>query len=219
MTTTAPIPTNEAQQPAVLRLTAQLISFVFHPLFVPLYVLTFLLYVHPSCFAGVSDRQKTGSLLSVGINTVLFPALTVLLLKGLGFISSLYLRTQRERIIPYIASGTFYFWAFWVLKNNGYPLLFTGFMLGVFINAYAALLVNIYQKISMHAMGMGGIIGLFLVIMKSNAMLMTWPLAGALLLTGIVCTARLIISSHEPREVYTGLLLGVVCQLGAALFV
>jgi hypothetical protein len=216
-TTTVPI--SSPAQPAALRIVAQLLSYLLHPLFVPTYVTAFLLYVHPSCFAGNSPDDKARTLALVAINTIVFPGITVLLLKGLGFVQSIFLRTQKDRIIPYIASGTYYFWAFWVLKNQGFPPLIVGFMMGVFICTYAALLVNIYQKISMHALGMGGVIGLFLIILYSNTMLMTWPLAAALLLAGLVGTARLLLGDHRPKDVYSGLVLGAVCQVVAAFFV
>jgi hypothetical protein len=216
-TTTVPIAS--PAPPAALRWVAKALSYLLHPLFVPAYVTAFLLYVHPACFAGNSPDEKSRTLALVAINTIGFPGITVLLLKGLGFIQSIFLRTQKDRIIPYIASGTYYFWAFWVLKNQGFPRLIIGFMMGVFICTYAALLVNIYQKISMHALGMGGVIGLFLIIMYQNTMLMTWPLAAALLLAGLVCTSRLLLGDHRPRDVYSGLLLGAACQVVASFFV
>jgi hypothetical protein len=108
---------------------------------------------------------------------------------------------------------------FWVAKNQLYPSILVSFMLGICISAFAALMVNIYSKISMHAIGMGGTLGLFIIIMKSNTMLMTWPLALAILIAGIVCTSRLIVSDHSSKEIYTGLILGAACQFAAAFFV
>lgn len=47
---------------------------------------------------------------------------------------------------------------------------------------------------------------------------MSAPLTVALLITGVVCTSRMIVSDHRPKEIYAGLLLGFVCQLiGAAI--
>jgi hypothetical protein len=68
-------------------------------------------------------------------------------------------------------------------------------------------------------MGMGGVIGLFLIIMTYNTMLMTWPLCIAFLVTGLVCTSRLIISNHSEKEIYWGLFAGILCQLAAAVFI
>ena len=70
----------------------------------------------------------------------------------------------------------------------------------------------------MHAIGMGGMLGLFLVVMQQNTMLMTGPLTFVLLTTGIVCTARMIVSDHQPKEIYAGLMVGLICQfIGAAI--
>jgi hypothetical protein len=203
---------------AVVRFFAHLFSYIFHPLFIPLYITWFLAFVHPGYFAGFSIVGKKKLLLLIGINAFAFPAITVLLLKGLGFIRSIYLKTQKDRIIPYIASMTFFFWTQYVLRQQSYiPRILVSFMFGVFISSAAALIVNIYYKISMHAIGMGGVIGLFLVIMRQNTMLMTWPLSVAFLLTGLVCSSRLVVSDHSGREIYSGLMLGMLCQLvGAA---
>lgn len=198
---------------------AQLLSYIFHPLFIPLYVTAFLEFVHPTYFSGFSVLGKKKLFLLVTINAFVFPLITVLLLKGLKFIDSIYLKTQRDRIIPYIASSTFFFWTQYVLREQNYvPRILVAFMFGIFIATSAALIANIYYKISMHAIGMGGLLGLFLVIMLQNTMLMTWPLSLAFLLTGMVSTSRMIVSDHRPKEIYTGLFLGLACQLvGAAI--
>lgn len=207
-------------QPGIVRIFAHLFSYIFHPLFIPLYVTYFLAYIHPSYFVGFGNSGKARLMLLVGLNAVAFPLITVLLLKGLGFIQSIFLRTQRDRIIPYIASMTFYFWAQYVLREQpAIPRILVGFMFGVFISSSMALIANIYNKISMHAIGMGGLIGIFLVIMQQDTMLMTWPLSMVILIGGIVCTARMIVSDHRPKEIYSGLFVGLVCQfLGAVMY-
>jgi hypothetical protein len=213
-----PVPLQGNEQPMFVRLLAHVFSYLLHPIFIPLYVTYFLAFLHPSTFTGFSDHGKGKLMLLVVINTILFPAVTVLLLKGLGFISSVFLRTQRDRIIPYIASMTFFFWTQYVLREQQYiPRILVAFMFGVFISSAAALMANIYYKISMHAIGMGGLIGIFLVILQQNTMLMTWPLSLAFLLAGIVCTSRMIVSDHRPKEIYSGLIMGLACQFVGAI--
>ena len=155
------------------------------------------------------------------LNTVFFPAFAVLLIKGLGFIKSIFLRSRQDRIGPYLSSMIFYFWATWVFFKTEpqLALILPSFMTGVFLTTVVGLLSNIYFKISMHAMGAGGMLGLFLIVMFGNSMLMTWPLCIALLITGIVCTSRLIVSDHTAKEIYWGLFFGVICQVAAAIFV
>ena len=214
-------PEQKNNQPFLLRLFARFFSYVFHPLFVPLYVIAFLVFFHPSYFAGFTAYEKYKVLLATALNTVFFPALAVLLMKGLGFIKSVFLRTQQDRIGPYLSSMIFYFWTAWVFfkTERQLALILPSFMTGVFLTTVVGLLSNIYFKISMHAMGMGGMLGLFLIVMLYNTMLMTWPLSIALLITGLVCTSRLIVSDHTTKEVYWGLFFGLLCQLAAAAFI
>jgi hypothetical protein len=201
----------------LLKWPANFFSYIFHPSFVPIYVIAFLVYIHPSYFSGFSDRGKLQTVLISMINLVAFPLLTVALLRAVGFIDSIFLRTRKDRIIPYMASGIFFFWAYTVFKKQEmYPPVMSTFILGVFLAASAALIANIYFKISMHAIGVGGWLGVFWIIARENSMLMTWPLAVVVLITGIVCTARLLVSNHTQKDIYTGLVVGFICQLVAS---
>jgi len=205
---------------SVVKILAHLFSYLFHPIFIPLYAVAFLVFIHPSYFSGFSMAAKKQTLLIVFMNAVAFPILAVVLLKAVGFIQSIFLKTQKDRIIPYMACGIFFFWAYLVFKNQtNYPLILSSFLLGVFLASSAALLANIYFKISMHATGVGGLLGIFLLIMKSNTMLMTWPLCIAIAITGLVCTARLLISDHSTKEIYIGLIAGLLSQFVAAIVV
>ncbi len=202
------------------RIFGNFFSYLFHPVFVPLYIIFFLLYIHPSAFSGFSEQEKKQTVLIILLNLVIFPLITVLLLKAVGFIDSLYLRTQKDRIIPYIASGIFFFWGYTVFKEQPqYPPVLTAFILGIFLASSAALLANIYFKVSMHAIGMGGWLGFFLLLFYRNSMLMTWPLCLALLITGLVCSSRLLLRSHEQKDIYGGLLIGMITQWVAAVVV
>lgn len=209
-----------ATQPVVVKFFAHLFSYIFHPLFIPVYVTWFLTFVHPGYFTGFGVQQKTWLVARVAYIMVFFPVITVLLLKALGFSGSVFLKSQKERIIPYIACGIYFFWAYLVFKNQPeIPHVLTAFTFAVFLSSSAALLANIKMKISMHAIGVGGLIGLFIIIMLENTMLMTWPLSLAFLISGLVCTSRMIVSDHRPKEIYAGLFVGILCQLIAAIII
>jgi len=206
--------------PLVLKLTSSFLSYIFHPLFIPLYAGYFLMFIHPTYFVGYASKEKYWLLIRVAYTMVFFPVITVLLLKAIGFIESVFLKTQKDRIIPYIACGIYFFWGYLVFRNQpSIPSTLTSFTFAVFLSSSVALIANIYFKISMHAIGMGGVLGLFVVIMRSNTMLMTGPLSVAFLITGMVCTARLLITNHSNKEIYIGLLVGIVCQLVAAVII
>ena len=210
---------HKQEQNILVKIFAQFFSVLFHPLFIPFHVVAFLVYYHPSYFSGFSSYTKIKLLLATALNSIFFPAFAVLLMKGLGFIKSVFLHTQQDRIGPYLSSMIFYFWTariFFKFEPQ-LPSVLASFMTGVFLTTAIALIANIYYKISMHAIGCGGLLGIFLIIMKSNSMLMTWPLCLALLISGVVCSSRLLISDHTQKEIYIGLGVGLLCQFGAAI--
>ena len=211
---------NPIKHSAIVKAFAKIFSYFFHPLFIPLYVVYYLVFMHQGYFAGYGDKAKTWILLRVALNMVFFPALTVLLLKQVGFIESVFLKKQRDRIIPYMAVGIFFFWTYLVFHNQPeLPQILTAFTFGVFLSSSAALLANIYFKISMHALGCGGMLGLLLVVLNSNPFSpFTLPLMAAIFITGIVCTSRLIVSDHSQRDIYMGIFFGFLCQLISAAY-
>lgn len=207
--------------PWIVRMLAHLFSIVFHPLFIPVMAAYYLVFIQPGYFTGISANEKSLIVLRVGYNTIFFPAITVVLLKAVGFIKSILLKSKRDRIIPYIATNIFYFWMYLVLKNNPeIPPILISFIFGIFLGSTFALIANIYFKISMHALGMGAFTGLILVIIFSGFQyLLFLPAMVVFLLTGLVCTSRLIVSDHTPFEIYTGLLFAIICQFVAYIFI
>jgi len=47
------------KQSVILRWIAKIISFIFHPVFVPIYVISFMVYIDPYIFAGFSMWNKS----------------------------------------------------------------------------------------------------------------------------------------------------------------
>ena len=211
----ASLPAPQQSKPTVIRLLAHFISYIFHPIFIPSYVTAFLIYFHPYAFAGMDARIKFFRLLFVIFDTAFLPAFSVLLMWALKLIKSMQLRTSKERIIPYAAALVFYFWAWYVSHNLAdSPPFFTQFLLGTFLAVCAAWMFNIYFKISMHAIAMGGLMTFFLlqVLFRQEDETGLY-FSITVLIAGLVCTARFIVSDHSEKEIYGGLVIGVLCQL------
>jgi len=203
--------------PAALRWPAQVISYVFHPLFIPVYVTAFVIYMYPYLFSGLSERRSFLVLMSVFINLCFLPAFVVFLLWRLKFIGSIMLRTQKERIIPYVASLLFYFWTWYVFKNQSdIPPVLVQFALGAFLAVCGAWMANIFFKISMHTVAAGGMVCFMLLLAFSGDLHMGFYVSIAILATGLIATARLLVSDHSVFEVYFGLAVGILAQLLAA---
>src|SRR5258706_11943387 len=143
-------------QSAVVRIAAKIISYIFHPVFVPLYIVLFMVYVHPLLFAGFSDLDKTRTVMMAALMFTFFPIVTVLLLKALKFINTFHLSTQKDRIIPLVACGVWYFWIWYVWRNlPEYPKPAVQLALAIWISVSLALMANIIMKVSLHAISMG----------------------------------------------------------------
>jgi len=201
-------------QNAVIRMIAKLISYIFHPLFVPVYIAWFLITVQPYLFASFTPTEKLITMLRFFIMYSFFPLVTVLLAKGLGFLDSIYLKTQKERIIPYIACGIYYFWMCYVLRNQPqFSKEVVQLSMAIFIASSLGLLANIIMKVSMHAISMGILLVFMSLLSFTQAGSYTIYMSVAFLITGLVCTARFIVSDHTQKEIYTGLLVGGASQL------
>jgi hypothetical protein len=209
---TVSVNTDKNSQPAALCFFAQLVSFLFHPLFIPAYITAFLLYKHPYAAAGVGEKLKLFRFFSAVFITAFLPAFSIFLMKQLGFIESIFLRTQKDRIIPYIVSMVFYWWAWHVSKNLHFDSSFIALFLATFIGCIAGMMANIYFKISMHGIAVGALFVFFVWMAFSGTVMAGSYLAVATIITGLVCTARLMVSDHRPVEIYAGLFTGMLSQ-------
>ena len=203
----------------LLQFFAQVISVAFHPLFIAILMAAFVVYAHPSYFAGFSRQQRNSIMLIFIYNSVFYPLFAVLLLRALKFVSSIQLKTRRDRIIPYVASIIFFFWAFWVFHNKPeIPSILSQICLGMLFATSLMLIANSYFKISMHAVGVGGLFALMLLILFSGTMSMGIPLTATVLICGLTCTSRLINSDHTPFDILAGFLVGMLSQFAASWF-
>ncbi|HVI43651.1 MAG TPA: hypothetical protein VM802_02225 [Chitinophaga sp.] len=202
------------------RSVAQVVSYITHPLFIPLLVTFLVLQSIPEymvAFKPLTKRFPFDMLyFRVGIISLFFPMLTVLLAKSLGFISSIYMKGQKDRIIPYVACTIYYFWAFYTFLQEGRaPKFYTAFFLGIFLAISISFVTNIFIKTSMHTVGWGGVIGFLLSLMWGMHMNVSTPLVITFFVAGLVATARMVLRAHSPAEIYTGFFIGIICQLAA----
>ena len=220
----------------MLKIAAKIISILFHPLLILTYMLVLLLLANPYLFGvhSLTDRHSKLLILQVFLSTFFIPAFSVAMLKFLGLVQSLELPDKQERIGPYIITGIFYLWLFRnFLGNSVIPTAYTSFVLGATIGLFFAFFINIFSKISAHAVGMGGLLGMVLITMiqfSYGSFEVNLPLLGTvylnmvivfmitLVLAGLVGTARLIMEAHDPIDLYGGYLVGFASQLIALRF-
>lgn len=203
-----------------LTIPAKIISYLFHPLFIPTYVFIFLIFQFPYEFAGITDYQLKLRLFSIFWLTAFFPAFAVFLLWRLKFSESIFLRTQKERIVPFIITMFFYWWMYYLSRNfTDQPAVLKFFYMGIFSSTVFGLILNNYYKISLHAMGVGGALAAIILFAMYYRAPLGVSMSVAAMVTGIVCTARFLVSDHTNKEVYAGLFVGIFCQLAAYYFI
>jgi len=206
-------------QPAWIRVIAKFISYLFHPLFVPVYLIYFTSMIRAYEFSGITKWDKTLLLLLAIISYAFLPLMCVLMLRALNFIGSVFLKTQKDRIIPYIICMTFYFSVWYYFKKNHYLDELVSMSMAVFNASVFGFLVNISMKVSMHAIAMGVMTTFVALLAFTDSISYSFYLSIAILVAGIVCTSRMIVSDHRPKEIYYGFIIGVFSQLAAHYFV
>ncbi len=216
----ADIVTDNGTKVKGLRTLATIVSYIFHPIFMPVAMLAVLYRLDKTGFVAISHDQYVRWLAIVAINTILFPLVLVLLLKGLGFIQSIQMKTAKERIIPLIGSMIFYFWANMIFKNQpDTPQILRVLMLGAYWGIITLFMVNIFVKVSMHTMAAGGMLGVLTVLLIISPVEMTIPLFIAIVIAGIIGTARMLLGAHNQAQIWLGYVLGILVQLAAYWYV
>lgn len=217
-----------------MRVLSQAISVVFHPLLMLTYMLVLLLLVNPYLFGVPHIGAHIQLLAMIFVSTFAIPMIAVVMMKFLGLVESLEMRDKTERIGPYIATGIFYMWmAFYCYKSPIIPTAYAIAMIGTTIALFTAFIINIFYKISIHAVGMGGLVGMTLITMKffsydsftletanygTLQISMSLILMIVIVLAGVVGTARMALNAHTPRELYSGYAIGFLTQLIALRF-
>ncbi len=216
----------------VFRFLAYFVSIVFHPLLMLTYMLILLLIINPYLFGASVISQVDVFILTIFFSTFVLPGFSVVLMKLLGLVASIELKDKQERIGPYILAGVFYLWIYFnLLHNPDIPQAFKIFALGATIGLFGAFFFNLFFKVSMHGAGMGGLIGMIIITMlwysyenftiylggEVFQMSMHTVFMLVILLSGAVGTARLFLGAHQPKELYSGFLIGIFSQFIALL--
>lgn len=201
-----------------MKTSAKVISYVFHPLIMPILGLLIIFNTDSYINYAVPDELKQAVLVLVGTSTFILPLLIAVLLLNRKMINSLEMETQQERIIPYSFAIAFYIFTLYMLKQAPIPPLIFKFIIGATLSIITAFIVNIKWKISAHMIGIGGLFGVLLCVSLLIGIYITPYLIIALLIAGLVGSSRLILKAHSPSQIYVGFAVGVICQVVALYF-
>lgn len=188
---------------------ASILSFIFHPLFMPLYGLVILMSA-PTFLKYLPPAAKRVLFLVVLVNNVLIPLLLLPFLKMRNFISSYHLDDRRERIIPMLTASMLYFTTSFIVLRYQIPFFLKSFIFATAVLSIVVSMINFWWKISIHAAGAGALtatVGSLWVKMYTP---LPWYLFAVLVASGFILSARLKLNSHNPSQVWAGYLTGLL---------
>lgn len=203
------------------------LSYIFHPLFMPLMGLYFLfaLETRPLSYFTLDalfffpTEAKYFLYVIVGILTVLAPILSLLIMYYNKIISSLTLEKKEDRTYPFLLIGFYYLLAYFYVRYQIPPFLqhpaLLGFLFGVVLVFVFCFLINFYVKISIHAAAIFGISGMLLGYSQTQLAAnpeMGYPNLYVILylffVAGLVSGGRIFLKAHSLKEILLGAVIG-----------
>lgn len=188
-----------------------LFSYLFHPLFVPVFASLFYLFLNGERF---ENKEKLFVLFQISVITIIIPILTYLLLRSLGKVDSIMIYELAQRKIPLLLQC---FLIITLVRNNitieRYPELHFFFLGALLSTLVALLLLFVKVKASLHLLAISAltifIIGLSVHLNMPNTNL----IAFLILTNGLVATSRIEMKAHTMKELLIGFVVGITPQL------
>ena len=197
-------------------LAAKTISWLFHPFYLPTVAVILLLV-----FSYLNQLPNAYRFAFAGIVilfTWVFPLIAIRMYRTINGWTSHQMSQRERRFVPYIINIVCYSSLFLLMRLYRMPFfLSTVIMSGLLIQIVCAV-INLKIKISTHAAASGGVIGMiiaFSLVFRFDA---TFWICWAILLSGAVCSSRMILKMHNYSELLFGVIVGFFCGLGIVVF-
>jgi hypothetical protein len=187
------------------------VSVLLHPLFMPLYTVWLAMRTDPLVAFLLPEEARTLTLAMVALMTIAFPLTSTLLLKRAGLIHDLELPTREERLGPYMMTLVYYVMGWYLLSRAPLDPAVSRMFIGAAVALGITSVITLRWKISAHMVGIGGLIGALAGLNTIHGPHLFPVIVIAVLLAGLLGTARLLSSDHTQGQVLTGALLGVAC--------
>jgi hypothetical protein len=195
-----------------MKTAANIISYLLHPLLMATYSIALLFSMNTYLTAMLPTKFQWILLGFIFLITTAVPAVIIFIMLKMTWVSNLDITNYNERRVPYIVTAMAYSLNYYLLYKFHLPALLYYVMLGATFTILCAMIINLFWKISAHAIGIGGLTGLLIGLCMRMGLFLPVHITVALLLCGIVGTARLLLNAHTPAQVYAGLALGFGVQ-------
>jgi hypothetical protein len=190
----------------------QLVSIILHPMFMPILALHLTLLVLPSLALTLSQNL----LLIYGIlifSTMVLPLISIFWLMKKGKVSSLEMSNHKERSLPLFKTAIWMSFGYYLLQNLlFYTPILKAELLGAILIILLAAIISKFWKISLHLLGIGGVVGVFIALQIMHGDFL-YLLLLFILLSGLLGVARIKQKAHNYAQVYAGFLVGLSVEL------
>lgn len=194
------------------RRIANFLSVILHPVLMPTYALLVIFQLKTYIAFTTPFQVKVAIYVVIVFNTLIMPVLISYLLLTRGYIRSFEMQRRQERIIPFFSNLVLMLIAYYMIKEIGVPKIFYLLLLGAAASVVIAIIINIKWKISIHMIGIGGIVGMFFGMSTFLLADLRIPILISILVAGLLGSARLALNAHRPLEIYAGFLVGFFCE-------
>lgn len=187
-----------------MRVTAHILSYLFHPIFLPTFGLLVIFGLNRYISATTPVDKQFFLVSWIFVNTAVIPFLFTAVLRWKKLVSSIQLDTREDRIIPFTFALFFYLTNYWLLRDIPMPQIIYSIFLGSSVAVGIALLVNFYTKISIHMIGMGGITAAIYAMAQVYDLNLVGYVLLAIISSGLVGSARYTLESHNIPQIVLG---------------
>ena len=187
------------------------ISFVFHPLIMPLLGVLFYFSKTPRF---IPEPMMKAKIFSIVILTIILPILLFFLLKTINKVDSIYLKSTKERLIPlFINSIIILLILFRVLTPSEIIELYY-FFLGILLSTLTCFIMAIFKiKASIHMIAASGFFMFAVAIGIHFHININGTIALMMIILGAIATSRLHLKAHTNNELILGIFTGLMPQL------
>ena len=151
------------------------------------------------------------------LSTIVLPLMSTYFLIKKNLVSSLEMSNKKERFLPLLITCLWMSYGYY--KLSGILILapiLRSELLGAIIIVFIASIISFFWKISLHMLGIGGVIG---VLFSLNVLFggILQIIIISVLFAGVLGVARINEKAHNETQVYAGFLIGFFIEVSSVL--
>ncbi len=194
----------------MLNFSAKMVSFIWHPVFMPLY--TVLCYFHFTTRYFLQQNQDFLNLYLLLVSIIIPLAFFGLMFYTKSF-SGYQLSHPKERLFFSVIMAVVYLIIFQkIIHYHQFMELFP-FFLGIFLGISALVIYNFFgQKPSIHAMAVSGSLTFLIMWSYYTQINILNYLAVFFIIAALILAARLYLNAHDFKDIFRGVFIGILMQ-------